>query len=168
MIVHTHNMAEKRNPLGPTGETVRANVERLRDDQNLGYAKLASILKGVGREIPELGLRRIESGDRRVDVDDLLALAVAFGVSPVALLMPAIDNVQPDEVVSATAVPGPVTAEHLWGWLTAAYPMGDVSLFAFAERSWPRWVRDKWTRRLTEAQKRIDDQLHGRVSDGDD
>lgn len=151
-----------------TAETVSANVARLRERDNLTLRALSRKLEIAGRPLGHTAIDQIEKGKRRVDVDDLLALAVAFGVSPVALLMPAIDNVQPDEVVSATAVPGPVTAEHLWGWLTAAYPMGDVSLFAFAERSWPRWVRDKWTRRLTEAQKRIDDQLHGRVSDGDD
>jgi hypothetical protein len=67
----------------------------LRETQNLGYTKLASILEEMGRPIPELGLRRIESGDRRVDVDDLMALAMALGVSPVTLLMPGVHSVGP-------------------------------------------------------------------------
>ena len=47
----------------------------LRERTNLGYAQLSRKLKEAGRAIPELGLRRIEDGDRRVDVDDLAALA---------------------------------------------------------------------------------------------
>lgn len=122
MTVHTHKMAEKRNPLGLTGETVRANVQRLRGDQNLGYAKLASILKGIGREIPELGLRRIESGDRRVDVDDLMALAAALDVSPVTLLMPDTTAQGWETAVESTGLPDGITAQHLWLWLTAVHP----------------------------------------------
>src|ERR1700682_3199392 len=118
MIVHTHVMAaEKRNPLGPTGETVRANIQRLREARNLGYAKLYRKLEEIGRPIPELGLRRIESGTRRVDVDDLMALAAALDVSPATLLMP--DTTQEEwetTTVEATGQPEGVTAQQLWMW----------------------------------------------------
>jgi transcriptional regulator with XRE-family HTH domain len=80
-------MSEKKNPLGPTGETVRENVIRLRG--GMQYKELAERLVAIGRPIPALGLRRIEAGERRVDADDLVALAVAFGVSPLTLLLPA-------------------------------------------------------------------------------
>jgi transcriptional regulator with XRE-family HTH domain len=122
MTVHTHVMAEKRNPLGPTGETVRANVKRLRDGQNLGYAKLARRLEDVGRPIPELGLRRIETGTRRVDADDLMALAAALDVSPATLLMPG--TAEGEATVEATATPEEVTAQQLWAWLTAKRGIG--------------------------------------------
>src|ERR1700694_4051563 len=95
MIVHTHRMMpEKRTPkepksLGPTGETVRADIQRLRAGQNLGYTTLACILdEEVGRPRADTGVRRAESGDRRVDVDDLIALAVALRVSQISLLLP--------------------------------------------------------------------------------
>lgn len=175
MIVHTHRMAEKKAiPLGPTGETVRANIQRLRKDQNLGYTKLARILKEeIDRPIPDLGLRRIEAGDRRVDVDDLMALAVALGVSPATLLMPAVDSVQPQDDVAATAVAVPVAAERLWEWLTAQSPLFNMSFFSFAERSWPGWVREKMAGRMTAARNRMLDQLYTgardeEVSGGDD
>jgi len=80
-------MTDKKIGLGGTGETVRANVKRLRG--GMQYKELAERLAAVGRPIPTLGLRRIEAGERRVDVDDLAALAVVFGVSPLTLLMPA-------------------------------------------------------------------------------
>jgi transcriptional regulator with XRE-family HTH domain len=123
MIVHTHEMAaDKRNPLGPTGETVRANMKRLMELQNLGYAQLSRKLAEVGRSIPDLGLRRVEAGDRRIDVDDLMALAAAFDVSPVTLLMPEVPPEEWETDVQATGQPEPVTAQRLWLWLTAAGP----------------------------------------------
>ncbi len=131
-------MADKRNPLAATGETVRANVRRLREASNLGYAELARRLKATGRGIPELGLRRIEEGERRVDADDLMALAVALDVSPITLLMP--PTADADET-TATAV-GPVTALRLWQWLAAEMPLaGDTrrDVADFIVRSGPDW-----------------------------
>jgi transcriptional regulator with XRE-family HTH domain len=152
-----------------TAEAVGANVRRLRTDQNLGLRALAKKLEDAGRPLLYSAVDQIEKGKRRVDVDDLMALAVALGVSPVTLLMPAVDSVSPQDDVSATAVPTPVTAEHLWGWLTAKYPLGDMSRLAFAGRSWPVWEQQNLTAEVTAARKRIDDQLHGRaVSNGND
>lgn len=79
-------MAAKKIDLGGTGETVRTNVKRLRG--GMQYKELAEKLAEAGRPIPTLGLRRIEAGERRVDVDDLMALAVVFDVSPLAILLP--------------------------------------------------------------------------------
>ncbi|MFF3326107.1 helix-turn-helix domain-containing protein [Streptomyces sp. NPDC002889] len=82
-------MAEKpKSSLGPAGETLRQNIKRIREGQRITYVELSERLDSVGRPIPVLGLRRIERGERRVDVDDLLALAYALGVPPVDLLVP--------------------------------------------------------------------------------
>lgn len=83
---YTLYMAAKKLDLGGTGETVRENVKRLRG--GMQYKELSERLSELGRPIPPLGLRRIEAGERRVDVDDLVALAVALGVSPLAILLP--------------------------------------------------------------------------------
>lgn len=79
-------MSEKRNPIQHSGETVVENVKRLRG--SMQYKELSERLAAAGRPIPPLGLRRIENSERRVDVDDLMALAVVFGVSPLSLLLP--------------------------------------------------------------------------------
>jgi transcriptional regulator with XRE-family HTH domain len=80
-------VAEKAtNPLGRAGETVSRNIKRLREEQRLTFVELADRLSKIGRPIPVLGLRRIERGERRVDVDDLFAFAEVFGVAPSALL----------------------------------------------------------------------------------
>ena len=62
------------------------NIKRIREGQRVTYVELSKRLAVLGRPIPVLGLRRIERGERRVDVDDLLALAAAFGVEPIRLL----------------------------------------------------------------------------------
>lgn len=132
-------MADKRNPLAATGKTVSANVRRLREANNLGYAELARRLKATGRSIPELGLRRIEEAERRVDADDLMALAVALDVSPLTLLMPPTNSAD-DAIITAT---GTVTAGRLWRWLAAEAPLtgGTPSeVFGFIWRSVPNWL----------------------------
>jgi transcriptional regulator with XRE-family HTH domain len=78
----------RKNPIGPVGVSVAANVQRLREDQNLTLAKFSRKLATTGRRIPALGLARIERLDRRVDADDLAALALVLGVSPTVLLSP--------------------------------------------------------------------------------
>lgn len=137
-----------KNPLGPTGQAVAANVERLRTEQNLTFAALAERLDDIGRPIPTLGLRKIVAQTRRVDSDDLVALAVAFGVSPVSLLMPGLRTVGQFDQVEFTGLPLPVRAEVGWLWLTAqdlptpdSQPLGtSAKFFAFLERSCPPWV----------------------------
>lgn len=132
---------KKRNPLGTTGETVRTNVRRLREAQNLGYAELSRRLKAAGRTIPELGLRRIEDGGRRVDADDLMALAAALSVSPTTLLMPKVATA--DAPVETTGLPEETTAERLWRWLTVASPpIGGTpsEFYGFISRSMPGWL----------------------------
>jgi len=141
MTVHTHVMAEKRNPLGPTGDAVRANVKRLRE--HLGYAEVSRRLEAFGRPIPDLGLRRIEAGDRRVDVDDLMALAAVLGVSPASLLMPELATVTEKDLVPVTGWQKPITAIVVWRWLTAAQPLVRGTLGTFVDRALPSWEREQ-------------------------
>lgn len=131
-------MSDRKIDLGPTGETVRKNVTRLRDTQNLTYAELSRRLKDVGNPIPPLGLRRIEAGERRVHVDDLVALAVVFAVSPNTLLMP--DTEEESARVNATGIED-ATARVLWHWLReGGDPNGDDISFDTIIRNRPRWA----------------------------
>lgn len=132
-IYHPGQVVIKKNPLGPTGDTVRANVLRYRNRMNLGYADLARRLEDIGRPIPVLGLSRIERGERRVDVDDLIALAVALGVAPTSLLLP--DTSTADEPVKATGIDG--TAADLLGWLRLYTPSAHIG-----RPAGERFVRD--------------------------
>jgi transcriptional regulator with XRE-family HTH domain len=107
---------------GAAAETVSANVKRLRKDQNLGLRGLANKLGEVGRPLGHSAVDQIEKGTRRVDVDDLMALAAALDVAPVTLLMPDTTAEGWDTAVEATGIPDGITAQHLWLWLTAVHP----------------------------------------------
>lgn len=111
---------QKKNPLGPTGRTVAANVKRLRTRHGLAYTELAAKLEELERPIPTLGLRKIESEERRVDADDLIALALALGVHPNALLLPPTKD--PNHVVTITGA-GPRPAFDVWMWAEGDAPI---------------------------------------------
>lgn len=116
-------MAGKKSELGATGTTAAQNVKRLREQHGLSYAELSRTLEEIGRPIPPLGLRRIETGDRRIDTDDLVALAIALRSSPVTFLSPNSDD--PDSGVPVTGMASPVEAKSLWEWLVAERPPWD-------------------------------------------
>jgi transcriptional regulator with XRE-family HTH domain len=128
-------------PLGATGEVVRINIRRIRDYQGISGPELSARLKALDRQIPPLGIHRIENGSRRVDVDDLVALAVALGVSPVTLLTPNSDYV--DDLVTATGLSDTVTAEDLWAWMRADRPLkkptDGMAQLRFLELAAPAW-----------------------------
>lgn len=124
---------DKKNPLGPVGDYVRANVERLRGERGLTYRDLSALLGERGRRIPPLGLSRIEQGTRRVDADDLVALAMVLGVSPATLLLPrpqlsAYGEKAPDgDDVQLTN--GEATSwQAAWRWATGEQPLVDNAL----------------------------------------
>lgn len=167
---------EPLDSLGKSGETVANNIRRLRKERGILYTELADQLKTLGREIPTWGLRKIESGGRRVDVDDLLALAIVLGVSPASLLMPmrkgedGAEEVQADDLVPITGWHKAITASAVWDWLIAADALigGDADmLLSFYQRALPAWKREEVTKQYRawrenfrkEAQKDMFNQL---------
>lgn len=79
-------MATRRVEIGPTGHTVRANVKNFRKQRGLTLRGLAERLEQGGRPMAHNTVSEIERGARRIDVDDLTALADALDVMPVDLL----------------------------------------------------------------------------------
>jgi hypothetical protein len=77
-----------KGPLGPAGNNVRRNVRRLREERRWGYLDVEKRAARVGRAIPVLAQSAIDTGERRVDVDDLVALAAVFDLRPEQLLEP--------------------------------------------------------------------------------
>lgn len=157
----------KKNPLGATGETVAANVRRLRTKHGLAFTELSAKLSELGRPIPPLGLRKIESLDRRVDADDLVALAVALGTNPNALLLPPSDNGR--HVLTLTAA-GQRPAWLVWQWAKGEAPLDHSSV----PDSVPAENRDAYARAYFEsnADPRVQDWTNGPhigiVRSGDD
>lgn len=111
--------ARRSNDLGPTGHQVAANVRRLRALRNLSTTELARRLtEDHGRPTIPGAITRIEHGKRRVDVDDLLALAAAFRVTPSTLLLPPTAQGE----IEVTGV-GTVPAHDAWRWLDGQWPL---------------------------------------------
>lgn len=139
-------MAEQRVSLGPVGEALRRNVRRIREGQRLTYVDLSKKLAEAGRSIPVLGLRRIEQGERRVDADDLLALAYVLGVSPVDLLVDA--TAADDEPYGVTAA-ATTTAGVARRWIggDVLTPPASVAELAGAIRWMPKERADAITRK---------------------
>lgn len=75
---------KKTNSIGETGRKVAANIKRLRGGCLL--KDISERLSEIGRHITPLALARIESGERKVDVDDLMAFATIFAISPLDIL----------------------------------------------------------------------------------
>lgn len=72
--------------VGPHGRTVAARAHRLRLVRRLSQAAVVTAMAQAGHPIPRSALSDIELGLRRLDVDDLHALAAALGVAPALLL----------------------------------------------------------------------------------
>lgn len=125
--------------LGNVGEITRKRIREERERQNLNLAALARRVTALGRPMNTLAVQRIEAGARRVDVDDLIALALALDIAPIALLAPAGDS--GDETFATADEQPEVPLDQIWPWLRGEQtrnPHGGDDQ-AFARRSLPAW-----------------------------
>ncbi|MFH8990847.1 helix-turn-helix domain-containing protein [Streptomyces sp. NPDC017940] len=81
-------MATRPVEIGPAGIQTARNIERLRMLRGLSQRRLAERCTALGRPLSNIALSRTERAHRRCDVDDLVTIATALGVSPIALLQP--------------------------------------------------------------------------------
>ncbi|MFG2232132.1 helix-turn-helix domain-containing protein [Streptomyces sp. NPDC048723] len=83
-------MPRRATEIGPAGERTAHAIERLRTSRGFAQRELAARVTELGHPMNStMLLSRIERTRRRCDVDDLVAIAAALGVSPLALLQPA-------------------------------------------------------------------------------
>lgn len=115
----TQPQPRRRNDLGGVGDQVRRNVKALREARNMSTTTLAQRLTELGRPILPTGITKIEGGDRRVDVGDLVALAAALGVNPNRLLMPERADDTPTELTPTVIVPAGIA----WYWANGSLPV---------------------------------------------
>lgn len=127
----------KRVTIGPTGETVRANIAAIRKERGLTLRGLSELMADLGWPMSNSSLSQIEKGSRRVDVDDLMALAAALDVSPNTLLMPA--GLDTDREVKASGIQS-ISAKNLWYFLEGMRSSRTDSL-DFPIRSLPPFSR---------------------------
>lgn len=110
---------------GSPGEYVAQNVRRLRARRGMTVRDLSARLGEIGRPVLPSGITKIEQGQRRVDVDDLVALALALGVNPNALLLPNGDHLPPFGTVREVGLTSTVRANwfRAWGWAAGDQPL---------------------------------------------
>lgn len=108
------------------------------------YKDLAEKLAAVGRPLTPVAIRDAENGKRKVDVDDLMAFAVVFDVSPLTLLMP--ESGSNGIPTNVTGVGENITCAEAWAWAMGSEPLPNmaddaVRTIRFQERATPR-IRD--------------------------
>lgn len=108
-------MAGAKKEPGPTAERAAAALRRIRRGRELTAAGLSGRLHALGHPIADTGITKAEQGTRRIDVDDLVPLALALGVTPNTLLMPHVDYLGGTDYHLLTPNVGG-NAERLWQW----------------------------------------------------
>jgi transcriptional regulator with XRE-family HTH domain len=121
---------------GPTAGRVAANLRHLRGSVTL--SELSQRMAKAGRPILPSGLSKIEQGDRSVDVDDLMALAVALGVSPNRLLLT--EQARDDHEIALTEHVRQSEA-NAWRWASGEQALQRKGAFLWQELEFPRTNR---------------------------
>lgn len=104
---------------GPTGKRVAGNLALFRRILGLSQRDLSERMSDLGRPLLPQVLSKIEQVDRRVDADDLVALALALQVTPNQLLLEG--AARPDEPVALTPTVTK-TATDAWRWANGLMP----------------------------------------------
>lgn len=109
---------QRGNPAGTTNAHVAANLRRARQNAGLDLRELASRVQRAGRAISHSAISKIENGERRVDVDDLVVFAYVLETTPAALLTP------PEDAPAPTGLPdGRYLDEEIWAWMRDLSPL---------------------------------------------
>jgi transcriptional regulator with XRE-family HTH domain len=108
---------------GPVSENVALNVSLLRTKRGISQQDLSKRLGEVGRPMLPSALSKIESRERGVDVDDLVALAVALGVNPSRLLLPFAAWEEDVQITPEVSAP----AWAAWQWADGFAPLPSLS-----------------------------------------
>lgn len=79
-------MSGKVMTKGSTSALVAANIKHMRQLRDWSLQSFAAKVTRAGWPLTHDAMWRIETGRRRIDVDDLVAIASALGVPPETLL----------------------------------------------------------------------------------
>lgn len=110
---------QRGNPIDASGKVVAFNIRRHRQAKGIDLRKLESLLSET-RPISASALSKIENRKRSVDVDDLVALAVALDVTPNALLLPPVRDNWHDVTLTGY---GRVSSDIAWDWVEGKRPL---------------------------------------------
>jgi transcriptional regulator with XRE-family HTH domain len=113
-------MAKREMEPGAVARRAADNLAEIRDGRRMSQAELADHMNQLGRPVTASVISKTEQLDRRLDVDDLVAFAVALGVTPNRLLLPgSISESEPVELTPEVCV----SAMDAWKWATGDEPL---------------------------------------------
>lgn len=108
----------ERTPAG-VSRVVGRQVRRARELRRFSQDQLSRQLKDYGVDMGQATIARLESGERRITVDEALALAAALGVNPVYLFSGDFTN----EPVPVTPRLGHVAPPAVRSWFQGTQPL---------------------------------------------
>ncbi len=112
--------------MGTTTESPRGTLARnlaaIRQRRRLTVRALSDRLAGLGVRLLPSGITKTEQGARGVDVNELVALAIALNVSPVRLLLPDTYDDQPVWLTPAKQAPTWLA----WSWAEGVGPLSEL------------------------------------------
>jgi len=113
-------MARRVIEIGAVGRRVAENLARMRGSEKATYTDLSQWLDRLGRPLSAETLGKVEKQERRIDVDDLVALAVALDTTPNRLLLTGTaDDAEPVELTPEAIV----SALDAWKWAVGEQPL---------------------------------------------
>jgi len=138
-------MASNAVVAGPAAKRVAENVAKWRKARGLQQRDLSAKLTEIGRPMLPTVISKIERGERRIDVDDLMALSLALRVGLLALLLPTEGDGQAPVELTAEVT---LRATDAWEWAEGDKPhdkaerdeYGDLLRYRLDSR--PEWQRD--------------------------
>jgi transcriptional regulator with XRE-family HTH domain len=101
-------------------EAAAEELRRVRMRKGWHQQQLADRLHEIGAPIDRATISKIETGERRVTLDEIFWFAYALGVSPAALVLP-----RPARSMVAVTPTMSVTALEALNWLRGVYPLGE-------------------------------------------
>lgn len=110
------------NDLGPTGRRLAENLSETRRTAGVSTRELARQLEAVGRPIAATGITKIEAGGatgRRVDADDLVALAMVLCSTPNRLLLTPTSSAELVDLTDKVQEP----QNRAWAWADGNAPL---------------------------------------------
>ncbi len=136
------------NPAGITNMHVATNIRAARQSIGMDLRTMSVKLTEVGRKISPSGISKIENGDRRVDVDDLTAIAYLLRTTPAALLTP------PSDGVEVTGVSSRFLPEEIQAWVAGRVKLTPDDLLRYWKEE--RFNASSYVKRFEDALAQYD------------
>jgi transcriptional regulator with XRE-family HTH domain/tetratricopeptide (TPR) repeat protein len=133
-------MASQGLEKDPISLRVRERLDQLRRERRLTLKALSARLGDLGRPMSISTLSKISNGGRRVDVDDLVALALALDVSPNKIIFPAEASLDTEVDLSRGRTP---YAKRSSQRTIKDNPVGRADIFVSyvdTDEAWAAWI----------------------------